>query len=162
MSSVSGLTAEHRIKARDLAVEAALLTIRNAPAIHYTQGPLRWQGIDHELKAYLGQYPTQADCSAMATWWLWNGLDHFGCRDTINGARFRYGYTGTMLQHGKPVVHQSNWLRGDLLIYGAGWPGEHVAMHLGGGFVASHGSEPGPFKLRWDYRGDLMAVRRYI
>lgn len=162
MSSVSGLSAEHRIKARDLAVEAALLTIRNAPAIHYTQGPLRWQGIDHELKAYRGQFPTYADCSAMGTWWLWQGLDHYGCRDTVNGANWRYGFTGTMLTHGKSVAHQANWLRGDLFIYGDGGDGEHVAMYLGGGFVASHGSEPGPFKLAHDYRGDLMAVRRYI
>ena len=162
MSSVSGLSREHRIKARDLAVEAAVLTIANAPLIHYTQGPLRWQGIDEELKAWRGQFPRYADCSAMGTWWLWQGLDHFGCRDTVNGTGFRSGFTGTMLTHGKRVQHQANWLRGDLLIYGDGYPGEHVAMYLGGGFVASHGSERGPFRLRWDYRPDLYQVRRYI
>lgn len=163
MSSVSGLSAPHRRRARELAVEAAILSIRRAPTIHYTQGPLRWQAIDHDLKAWRGQTPSYGDCSSMATWWLWNGLDHYGVRDTVNGANWRHGYTGTMLDHGKRVVHPSNWLRGDLFIYGReGSDGAHVAMHLGGGFVASHGSEAGPYRLRWDYRGDLMAVRRYI
>lgn len=162
MSSVSGLSALHRVHARDLAVEAALLTIRKAPAIHYTQGDLRWQGINNELKAWKGQFPNYADCSSMGTWWLWQGLDHFGVRDVVNDQNWNWGYTGTMLRCGRPVQHKENWRRGDLFIYGAGWPGKHVAMYLGGGKVASHGSEPGPFLLNWDYRSDLMSVRRYI
>jgi hypothetical protein len=162
MSSVSGLSAPHRAEARDLACKAALLSIQHAPEIHYTQGARRWDGLNGHLKAYKGQYPTYGDCSAMATWWLWNGLGHYQVRDTVNGADWKAGYTGTMLEHGKPVIHMGNWLRGDLFIYGRGFPGAHVAMHLGGGWVASHGSEAGPFKLRWDYRSDLLAVRRYI
>lgn len=162
MSSVSGLSAAHRVRARDLAVEAALLTIRHADEVHYTQGPRRWEGIDRELKAFRGQFPRYGDCSALATWWLWNGLDHYGVRDTVNGQAWRAGYTGTMLRSGKRVVHRDNWRRGDLLVYGQGWPGAHVAMYLGGGKVASHGSEPGPFLLPWDYRGDLLDVRRCI
>lgn len=162
MASVSGLSAKHRIEARDLAVEAALLSIRNAPLIHYTQGSRRWEGIDKHLKAWRGEIPHYGDCSAMGTWWLWNGLDHFGVRDTVNGQNWRAGYTGTMLTHGKQVRHRANWLRGDLFIYGRGFPGAHVAMYIGGGLVASHGSESGPYKLAWDYRSDLMQVRRYI
>jgi hypothetical protein len=162
MSSVSGLSPIHRVRARDLAVSAALLTIRKAPEIHYTQGGLRWQGIDKELKAWKGQYPLYADCSSAATWWLWQGLDHFGVRDVVNGQDWNWGYTGTMLRCGRRVEHQANWRRGDLFIYGQGWPGAHVAMYLGGGKVASHGSEGGPYLLPWNYRSDLLSVRRYI
>lgn len=160
--SVSGLNAEHRIKARDLACRAAILSINNAPAIHYTQGPKRWQGIDRKLKASRGEFPSYGDCSAMATWWLWNGLDHFGVRDVVNNTGWRSGYTGTQLRNGKPVVHRVNWRRGDLFIYGRSWPGAHVAMYLGGGMVASHGSEGGPYKVHWNYRRDLLDVRRFI
>lgn len=162
MSSVSGLSAEHRVEARDLAVRAALLTVRNEPAIHYTQGELRWQGIQKDFKAYMGEFPRYADCSSLATWWLWNGLDHFGVRDVVNGQNWNWGYTGTMLRSGKPVEHKVNWRRCDLFIYGRSWPGAHVAMYLGGGKVVSHGSEPGPFILPWNYRSDLLSVRRYI
>jgi len=162
-TSVSGLSATNRIRARDLACQAALLTIRHAPEIHYTQeARARWEGITKDLKAYRGQYPSYADCSSMATWWLWQGLDHYGVRDVVNDTGWRSGYTGTMLSHGRQVVNRGNWLRGDLLIYGSGFPGKHVVMYLGDGFVASHGSEPGPFKVRWNYRSDLMQVRRYI
>lgn len=164
MSSVSGLSPEHRVEARDRAVAAAVLSIRNAPSIHYTQDAiLRWEGISKRLNAHAGQFPRHGDCSAMATWWLWNGLYiPFGVRDVVNGANWRYGFTGTQLLHGKAVIHRTNWRRGDLFIYGNGAPGKHVAMYLGDGFVASHGSEAGPFKVRYDYRSDLMAVRRYI
>lgn len=162
--AVSGLDFDQRIKARDRVVEAAVLSIRNAPAIHYSQDAvLRWHGISKRCNAHEGEFPRYGDCSAMATWWLWNGLYlPFKVGDVVNGAHWQYGYTGTQLQHGKLVVHRRNWRRGDLFIYGAGWPGKHVAMYLGDGFVASHGSEAGPFKVRWDYRSDLMAVRRYI
>lgn len=161
--AVSGLTRAQRIHARDLACDAAVLSIRNAPSIHYTQGGQRWQGIDRGLRAYKGQFPTQGDCSAMATWWLWQGLHHYGAKDTVNGQNFRGGYTGTMVfGPAKHVQHRSSWQRGDLLIYGNGGTGEHVAMYLGSGKVASHGSEAGPFKLDWNYRPDLMAVRRAI
>jgi cell wall-associated NlpC family hydrolase len=122
----------------------------------------RWEGIARNLKAWRGQYPSYADCSSIATWWLWQGLDHYGVRDVVNGTGWQSGYTGTMLGHGREVVDSGNWLRGDLFIYGSGFPGQHVTMYLGSGFVASHGSEPGPFKLRWNYRSDLMQVRRYI
>ena len=162
MSSVSGLSPKHRERARDLTVRAAILGLRNAPAIHYTQGGSRWEGIDKHLKAWLGEFPNYADCSAFATWCLWNGLDHYGVRDVVNGANWRAGYTGTMLKHGKRVVHERNILRGDLALYGTGWPGEHVALCIGGGLVISHGSEAGPFKLPLRYRNDLLEVRRYI
>jgi hypothetical protein len=162
MSSVSGLSAAHRIKARDLAMQAAYLGLKNAPAVHYTQGGRRWDGINKDLNAWKGEYPKYADCSSFATWCLWNGLNHFGVRDVVNGCNWKAGYTGTILNHGKQVTKQSNWMRGDLIIYGNGFPGEHVAIYIGDGLVISHGSEPAPVKVRWNYRSDFMQCRRFI
>jgi len=163
MASVSGLSAPHRIRARDLAMRAAFLGLRHAPDLHYTQGPRRWQGIDRNLKAWKGEYPHYGDCSAFATWCLWNGLDHYGVRDTVNGQRWKAGWTGTMVQHGKHVRHESNVMRGDLALYGdpVGRTG-HVAICVGSGKVISFGSEAGPFLLPIHYRADFKQIRRYI
>jgi cell wall-associated NlpC family hydrolase len=162
MASVSGLSAAHRAEARDLAVKAAFLALEHKAEVHYTQDARRWEGINKELKAYRNQFPRYADCSAFATWCIWNGLDHFGVRDTVNGSNWRGGYTGTMLSHGKRVMSRDNVLRGDCVIYGNGGTGEHTAICIGGGLVISHGSEAGPFKLPIDYRRDVMQIRRYI
>lgn len=163
MSSVSGLSAPHRIRARDLAVRAAYLGLRNKDALHYTQGPQRWEGIAKNLKAWRGEFPRNGDCSAFATWCLWNGLDHYGVRDTVNGHNWRAGYTGTMVNHGKRVVHEANILRGDLALYGDPYGRSgHVAICVGGGRVISFGSEAGPYLLALHYRSDLRQIRRYI
>lgn len=163
MSSVSGLSPAHRITARDMTVQAAFLGLHHAAALHYTEGASRWQGIARDLKAWRGQYPTEADCSAFATWCLWNGLDHFHVRDTVNGLGWRGGYTGTMVRHGKQVLRESNVLRGDLALYGNPFGSSgHVAVCIGGGKVISFGSEAGPFLLSMHYRPDLHQVRRYI
>lgn len=163
MASASGLNWKHRKKARSLTMQALNLALRHKENVHYTQGPSRWSGINGDRKAYRGEYPSFADCSSFATWAIWNGLDHYGVRDTVNGLAWKAGFTGTMLNHGKPVKYRRNWRRGDCLIYGRpGSTGAHTAVYVGGGYVISFGSEPGPFKVRWDYRGDLMEVRRYI
>jgi hypothetical protein len=163
MSSVSGLSARHRARARQLVVRGAALLLANPAAVHYTQGAERWEGIARQLLIARGQYPEHGDCSSTATWLLWNALGRaYGVRDVVNGAHWRAGYTGTMLEHGKLVHHEGNVQVGDLAIYGRGFPGEHVAVCLGGGVVFSHGSEAGPFKLPLHYRPDLMAIRRYI
>jgi hypothetical protein len=163
---VSGLKRfRDRATARKMARDAAFLTWHHAAAIHYTQGPERWEGIARGLRAWRGQYPTEADCSAMATWWLWQGLGHFHLPDIVNGEDWRAGYTGTMLQHGRSVLDRGRrgWHVGDLVLYGSGWPGEHVAMFVDRGrYVMSHGSEAAPFLLPYDYRGDVLDVRRYI
>lgn len=162
-ASVTGLGYAHRIRARDLVVQAAFLGLRHAPALHYTQDARRWEGISRHLKAWRGQFPKHADCSAFATWCLWQGLSHYGVRDVVNGANWRYGYTGTMVKHGKHVTHESNIMRGDLALYGDPFGGTgHVAICIGGGKVISFGSEAGPFLLDLHYRSDLREVRRYI
>src|SRR5947207_6348351 len=149
--SVSGLGRSHRRVARRRVLQAAYLGLHHSASIHYTQGGARWQGIaDHRLAKH-GRYPNYADCSAFATWCLWNGLKvTFNVRDVVNGARWQAGYTGTMLNHGKRVRGARKV--GDCVIYGNGFPGEHVAIYVGGGRVISHGSEAGPFLLPVHYR----------
>lgn len=131
---------------------------------HYTEGPQRWQGIHQHLIAAHGHFPDYSDCSASATWILWNGLFvPFGVHDIVNGLNWGGGYTGTILQHGK-IVHLDRHLEvGDLIVYGIpGTTGKHVAVYMGGGYVFSQGSEGGPYKLPMYYRKDVMARRRFI
>jgi hypothetical protein len=166
--SVSGLTEKQRNICRGALTQAAWLCYDRRDNVHYTQGPRRWDGINRHLVARKGQYPTQADCSSFATWCLWNGLYIvFNKRDLVNGAAWKAGFTGTMLGHGKPVNHKENWLRGDCVIYGSGYPGKHVAIIVNTTkqsqpMVISHGSEGGPYYLPYNYRSDIMEVRRYI
>lgn len=168
MAALSGLAGDRRIRARERAVQAALLAYHHRDQINYTQGSNRWEGIAQKRNARLGQFPKNADCSAMVTWCLWNGL-HLGFQlgDVVNGARWTGGFTGTLLEHGKLVSDPAKILRGDVVIYGAGKPGKHTAIVVGRRkdgkpMVVSHGSQNGPFYLPYDYRRDVMQVRRYI
>ncbi len=164
MASVSGLSLQKRLNARRIAVNAAMLGVRHESAIHYTQGPQRWQGIDHKLHSAGGSFPTQADCSSFTTWCLWNALAvRYGVRDTVNGADWRYGYTGTQRQHGKPVRLRANWRKGDLIHYGPS-TGRHVAILVDPvrGLVVSLGGEHGPVLCKWNYRGDFHSCRRHV
>jgi cell wall-associated NlpC family hydrolase len=159
--SYSGLNLRQRAKARELGLKAARLGLARAPSLHYTQGARRWEGIADHLKAWKGQCPHYADCSAFATWVLWNGLDHYGLKDIVNGANWQGGYTGTQLAHGRVVTRGKKPL--DLVLYGRpGTTGEHVAVYVGNGKVISHGSEKGPYLLPWNYRPDVIETRRYI
>lgn len=169
MTSVSGLSKAHRINARTRAVEAWMLGYTHRDQIAYTQGSRRWDGINKHCNARRGQFPHFADCSAFATWGLWNGLYlPYDVRDTVNGANWKAGYTGTMLNHGKRVQHLASVQRADLVIYGRGAPGEHVTCVAGRRksdgkiMVFSHGSSVGPLYLPYDYRDDIMQIRRYI
>jgi hypothetical protein len=163
--SVSGLTRPQRHIARELAVQAAFLSLHHAPAVHYSQGPSRFDGIKCKLIAAKGQFPTELDCSASVTWWLAQGLlFRFGLPDTVNGDHWLGGYTGTLASHGLEV-HRPGLLRADVVLYGSGPPFEHTAMIVGWRdgtpLVISHGSEAGPFLLPFDYRPPTM-IRRYI
>lgn len=158
--SVSGLSERHRKEAVNGALQAAIVGLKHAYAQHYTQGELRWQGIDRHRDASKGHYPNYSDCSAFVTWCYWNGLFLRGHHsDIVNGQNWRAGYTGTMLNHGHAV---SSPLPGDAIIYGPSWPGEHTAIYTGNGLVVSHGGDPGPLLLPWRYRGDVLSIRRYI
>lgn len=150
---VSGLSYWHKRRAVKMVQQAAVLAWRHKWAIHYTQGPLRWEGINQHKKAWRGEFPIRADCSAFGAWVLWNGLDHFHVRDCVNGLHWLGGFTGTMMMHGRKVQSP---IPGDAVFYY-----DHVAMYTGGGLVVSHGSEGGPYLLPWDYR-HVIDVRRYI
>lgn len=158
-----GLNPTERIRARRLIKFAALETMKHKSAIHYTMGGQRWQGINRELRCYPGkrQYPTQADCSSMATWLYWNALkreiNEERLPDIINGQRWKAGYTGTMLGKGRVIRSGIPTNVGDLVIYNG-----HVATYIGSGNVHSHGSEAGPFILPYRYRPDIVSVRRYL
>jgi hypothetical protein len=157
----TGLNARDRTRARDLAIQAASLALRNGAAIQYTMGPRRWDGIKRNRKAWRGEFASFEDCSSFATWCLWHGLAHFGIKDIVNGQRWQAGFTGTMLDHGQRIA-RADVLRGDLLFYAnAQRRINHVTIYIGGGMVISHGSEPGPLKLRMDYR-PIVEIRRYI
>lgn len=167
MSSMSGLKSERRANARRLTMNAAILAFKHRQEIHYTQSARRWEGIDKNLKAWKGQFPKYADCSAFATWCIWNGLDHYGVRDVVNAQQWKAGYTGTMLDHGRVVKHRENVLVGDCVLYGnPGTDGKHTAIIVGrlNGqlMVVSHGSENGPYYIPYNYRSDIMSIRRYI
>jgi hypothetical protein len=157
------LTDAERSEARKLAVRAFALLRSNHSVVHYTQGASRWQGINERRRANEGRFPHYADCSSAATWAWWNALTHVdGPRtpDRINGSNWTAGYTGTMLSHGWKVTDRRP---GDLVLYGRGFPGGHVAMVAENtNMVYSHGSESGPYYLAWNYRSDVIGVRRYI
>lgn len=159
--SQTGLNLAQRQRARKRVLASAYLGLHNAPAVHYTQGPRRWEGIDKHLRAYKGDYPHYCDCSAFATWCLWDATRRYQLPDFVNGQNWRAGYTGTQQNHGKRVTGRK--LPGDLVFYGnqGGGIAEHVAVYVGKNLVVSHGSEAAPFLLQWDYRF-VNEVRRYI
>lgn len=163
MASVSGLRAPHRAVARHRVLEACGLMLAHKEQVHYSQGPDRWSGITEHLLPSHGQFPAHSDCSSSATWILWNALHvPYGVRDVVNDTRWLSGYTGTIARHGKQVRDLANLAVGDLILYGYRWPYEHVAVYVGGGYVFSHGSEAGPFKLPMRYRADFAQARRFI
>jgi hypothetical protein len=167
MPAVSGLDAEQRAAARQAAVRAALMGLDNISQVHYTQDSRRWEGISKNRVAAKGKVPHHSDCSSFATWCLWNGLNlGFEVGDVVNGLDWTAGYTGTMLQNGKQVRRVEKLRQGDCVIYGSEWPGTHVAIVVGRQdgvpMVVSHGSEEGPFFVRYNYRSDVLQFRRYI
>lgn len=160
MASISGLSKEHRYEARQMAKDAALLTWNHRGVVHYTQGYLRWQGIQTKRRSVAGNYPNWADCSALVTWCLWNGLNHFGVRDTVNNNNWQWGSTYTQLMNGKRILLPASYLTGDLVFYNNP---AHVAIIVDPHrkLVISHGQESGPHLLEMHYRR-VYQVRRYI
>ena len=165
-STVARLTQAERKRARRRAVNAALLGYRNRAAIHYTQSSARWSGIDNGQNAARGEFPRYADCSSFSTWCLWNALQLLYRKpDVVNGARWRAGYTGTQVAHGRRVS-PSRMMLGDLVFYaGSGSTPTHVAIAVGKRdgrmMVVSHGSESGPLYVPWNYRR-VVQCRRFI
>jgi hypothetical protein len=153
-------------RAVKIMVAAFRLAYQHAGSVHYTQSSARFGGIRARLRYADGRYPTQEDCSSMYTWAFWNGITSvagMNAPDLVNGAGWSAGYTGTLLSHGRQVPF-SDRQGGDAVIYGNGFPGHHVAMvdHENHDLVYSHGSESGPYHIKWNYRSDIMQVRRYL
>jgi cell wall-associated NlpC family hydrolase len=148
-------------------VDAALLALRKAGSVHYVkpgtpESSLRWDGILHDRRFVDGEFPHQSDCSSFATWCLWNGLFlKYDRGDIVNGQHWDAGYTGTMRDHGMRVGNiPHDILRGDCVFYQG-----HVTIVVGRKngvpMVVSHGSEGGPYHVKWNYR-TVLEVRRYI
>ena len=161
-----GLNARQRIRARDLAVQAAALAVKKNTQIQYSMGDNRWDPIKRNRKAWRGEVGRFEDCSSFVTWCLWNGLDHFGVDDVVNGDSWRSGWTGSMVQHGIRVS-QAEILRGDVLFY-LNDHGEigHCTIYVGGGMCITHGHDADtgteePEKKPMGYR-TINHIRRYI
>lgn len=149
-------------------VRAAMLGYHNRQAIHYTQDSRRWEYIAEHLRAYRGEFPRHADCSAYATGVLWDATRRYPAArvDFVNGLRWTSGHTGTLVKKGREVDLDELRIL-DLVFYGdEGWRPGHVATYVGDGKVVSHGSEGGPYLLPVRYRSDVAAggwrPRRYI
>lgn len=120
--------------------------IRNAAAIHYTQGSMR----DDFLTAPRGHLPMSTDCSGDVSWdsWISGGPDP-------SGLNFRWiGWTGSILAHayahGRVFTDVSKALPGDDIVIGPG-SGLHVVRVLEAGpdpLVSSLGEETGPHAQR--------------
>jgi hypothetical protein len=164
MASASGLGPGSRLRARERAVQAALLTLHHAPLHYEMNDPIkRWEGIRKRRNSARGEFPKVADCSSFLTWCLWNALFlKFGLGDIVNGQGWKAGYTGTMLSHGVRVQHVANVLRADLVHYDNP---AHVTMVVdkpgGVPHVVGWGSEGGPFYTKYNYR-TVSQIRRYI
>lgn len=156
-SSSSGGSLANLANKRSRARDAAMFALHHAPR-HYTQGASRWDPIRSGATPG-GHMWSSADCSSVATWVIWHALGHGG-PDVVNGAGWAAGYTGTMLAHGIRISRLEH--HGDCVIYGNGYPGQHVAVYVGDGMVVSHGSEGGPYLVPYNYRGDIMEFRRYL
>jgi cell wall-associated NlpC family hydrolase len=168
--SLSGLGVNNRIRARERAVQAAELARAHRDDILYSQEARpRWEGISKKRRARRGEFPKQADCSSFVTWCLWNGLFlRFEVEDIVNGADWKGGFTGTLLDHGKKVRRPANMLPGDLVHYDPDPPkfkSAHVTIYVrrqnGVPMVISLGSDACPCFVKYDYR-PVREIRRYI
>jgi cell wall-associated NlpC family hydrolase len=168
-----GLNASERQRARDIAVYAAMMGYHHRSQMIYTELAPRWSGIDDHRLGWKGEFPRGADCSAFYTWCLWNAFEHFHIHeDAVNGADWREGYTGTMVQHGIQVGF-NQLLPGDAIFYGGSHSvPRHTAIYVGQGRVVSHGRQGDPsllsLTLSWSTAElerlglSLNQARRYI
>jgi hypothetical protein len=157
-----GLDRRQRYAIRGKAMDAAVVAYHHHGVMRYSEGPDRWSGIAGDKRAYRGQYPQAADCSAACSWILWDATRAERLGDFVNGVGWSGGFTGTMTSYGQQV-RESELLRADLVFYGGSLQvPAHVAMYIGNGRVFSHGSPGGPRILPVHYRSDVTQFRRYI
>jgi hypothetical protein len=110
--------------------------------------------------------PSYLDCSSSVT----VIYETAGFKDPNGRSYDGFGYTGTLVSHGR-AVKRSKIQPCDLVFYGSasprpGFPAgapTHVAMVMDRkGAIFTFGSDPGPSFRRIDYRSDLHSIRRYI
>jgi hypothetical protein len=154
------------------AVNTALYDIAHNWQIHYTQGPARMYGVRNGI--HPPGLPLYEDCSSDVTYLYWEPHVY---RDNKwhqlpdpNGFGFNgWGFTGSMLGHGRVLNRSENVRMGDLAFYGPTWDHiTHVTFVLNlkpvswnSAAVSSHGGEYGPLKTSMRYRPDLQRVHRY-
>ncbi len=136
---------------RDKIVAEAMWGVAHEGSLHYRQVRPMADSLRSPDAAY------RTDCSSFAT------LCYKAAgADDPNGSGYNgYGYTGTLWVRG---AYTSSPKPGDLAFYGDmgdGMP-SHVAVYIGGGQVASFGSEPGPVVRTLRYRGDYRGCRNYL
>lgn len=122
------------------------------------RGEAFW-GLAHEAEIHYAQLrpidgltsprklPLSTDCSGFVTLcYKWAGAPD------PNGRGYDgYGYTGTLLEHMRQVS-QAQARAGDLVLWADSVRTRHVAMVLDTGsdpLLVSHGSEPGPLRIRF-------------
>lgn len=132
---------------------------------YYTQGGDRssfYYGV--ELWRHRSSHSQGGDCSASLL-----GIEHLAGIPATGGTYF--GYTGSIAPRGGSFVPHGHvvWRRGwslsllrpgDLIVYGGGWPFDHVTWYLGAGRVYTFGSTTCPCNQPVFYRFDAaLAVR---
>jgi hypothetical protein len=94
--------------------------------------------------------PRHTDCSGFVSWVYYQaGLP--------NPSGSGVGTTHSLILYGRPIALSANLKVGDLIFYGAN---THVAIYIGNGLVASHGSFGVKF-WPWRYRS-VYAIHRYF
>lgn len=145
-TSTKPTPSDRRLKMRG----AAILTWQNAWAVHYTQGPMRMEGVRYRL--HPPHFGHHEDCSSEATWLAFVA----GVPDPNSLHYNGLGFTGTISAACKRVSHPKI---GTFALYGPPFPYTHVATVIGfrdgHPIVQSHGGESGPKILPYDYRGDF-------
>jgi cell wall-associated NlpC family hydrolase len=156
--------AKQRGKIRGKAFSAAYTGYLHHNQMTYTEGSLRWSGIDGHHRAYRHEFPPFADCSAFVTWCYWDATRAEKTWDFVNGDNWAGGYTGTMTEHGADVSG-NELLMADAVFYGGSWSvPAHVALYIGKGKVISHGQPGDPRIYPLNLNGVLPITRfkRYI
>lgn len=140
----------------DVMWQAALLGVEHRSSIHYTQGPLRMQGVrDHLLPPNYGNWE---DCSSFFTWCAWVAHSTVGGVNDPNGNNWQaWGNTWTLSAHGTRVS-ASTPSKGNAIFYGNC---SHVTVRGPGILCVSHGQEAGPLLLSYNYRS-IWGARDYI
>lgn len=131
-------------------VNAAMFGYDNRAAIHYSQGALRMKDFGPPPNV-----PNYTDCSAFVTWCYKSG----GAPDPNGFGYNGYGFTGTLLLHGRQVSLGSVQ-KSDLVFYGH--PVSHVAIAVSTDRVVSHGNEAGPQLVSEYYWNEINCARRYL